>query len=276
MMYNILDYGACTDGCSVCTESIQKAIDACNENGGGRVLVPAGKYVSGTFYLKDNVELHLEQGALIKASPDINDYNDEDAYPQNFGCLSENWLGKHLVIALECKNVAITGFGIIDGNGEHFIEDMRPDCYHGYYGWRKGLLKCRYPEVQRPGQLICFIESSEILVDGKLDIIFDERLIERGFGEYEGTKPDMELLKRHWDYKLNDSEKGVESHQDCIKRANDFLNYVKETCDGKKVLIVSHGCTIKAMHFICEGYDENTDFLSFFPHNSKVYSYKLD
>ena len=119
-------------------------------------------------------------------------------------------------------------------------------------------------------------KTAEILVDGKLDIVFDERLIERGFGEYEGTKPDMDLLKRHWDYKLNDSEKGVESLQDCIKRAEGFLEYVKENCQGKKVLIVSHGCTIKAMHFICEGYDENTDFLSFFPHNSKVYSYKLN
>ena len=165
MIYNILDYGAYADGVTICTESIQKAIDDCHKNGGGCVLVPAGKYVSGTFYLKDNVELHLEQGALVKASPNINDYNDEDAYPQNFGCLAENWLGKHLVIALECKNVAITGFGVIDGNGEFFIEDMRPDCYHGYYGWRNGLLKCRYPEIQRPGQLICFIECENVVVE---------------------------------------------------------------------------------------------------------------
>ena len=165
MIYNILDYGACADGCSVCTESIQKAIDVCKQNGGGRVLVPAGKYVSGTFFLKDNVELHLEQGAFLKASPNINDYNEEDAYPQNYGSEAENWLGKHLVIALECKNVAITGLGIIDGNGEYFIEDMRPDCYHGYYGWRDGLLKCRYPEIQRPGQLVCFIECQNIVVE---------------------------------------------------------------------------------------------------------------
>ena len=164
-MYNILDYGAVTDGSSLCTESIQKAIDVCHNNGGGRVLVPAGKYISGTIYLKDNVELHLERGALLKASSDINDYNDEDAYPQNYGCLAENWLGKHLVIALECKNAAVTGYGVIDGNGEYFIEDIRSDCYHGYYGWRNGLLKCRYPETQRPGQLICFIECENVTLE---------------------------------------------------------------------------------------------------------------
>ena len=62
-------------------------------------------------------------------------------------------------------NVAITGFGVIDGNGEHFIEDMRHDCYHGYYGWRNGLLKCRYPEIQRPGQLICFIECENVTLE---------------------------------------------------------------------------------------------------------------
>ena len=164
-MYNILDYGAVTDGSSLCTESIQKAIDVCHNNGGGRVLVPAGKYISGTIYLKDNVELHLERGALLKASPNMDDYNPDDAYPQNYGCLAENWLGKHLVIALECKNAAVTGYGVIDGNGEYFIEDIRSDCYHGYYGWRNGLLKCRYPEIQRPGQLICFIECENVLLE---------------------------------------------------------------------------------------------------------------
>ena len=69
MIYNILDYGAYADGVTICTESIQKAIDDCHKNGGGCVLVPAGKYVSGTFYLKDNVQLHLEQGRLLKQAP---------------------------------------------------------------------------------------------------------------------------------------------------------------------------------------------------------------
>ena len=63
MNYNIMAYGAVADGQTNCREAIQKAIDHCNENGGGRVVVPAGKYLSGTIILKSNVELHLENGA---------------------------------------------------------------------------------------------------------------------------------------------------------------------------------------------------------------------
>ena len=78
MIYNILDYGAVSDGKTLCTSAIQSAIDDCNKNGGGRVLIPSGNFDSGTVYLKDNVELHLEHGALLIASADIDDYNDDD------------------------------------------------------------------------------------------------------------------------------------------------------------------------------------------------------
>ena len=54
MNYNIMAYGAVADGQTNCREAIQKAIDHCNENGGGRVVVPAGKYLSGTIILKSN------------------------------------------------------------------------------------------------------------------------------------------------------------------------------------------------------------------------------
>lgn len=56
-MYNISDFGAVADGKTLNTEFIQKAIDVCYENGGGRVTVPAGVFVTGTIYLKSNVEL---------------------------------------------------------------------------------------------------------------------------------------------------------------------------------------------------------------------------
>jgi len=164
-MYNILDYGAVTDGSSLCTESIQKAIDVCHNNGGGRVLVPAGKYISGTIYLKDNVELHLEHGAFLKASSNMDDYNPEDAYPQNFGSVNERWRGKHLIIAHECKNVAITGRGIIDGNGEYFFAEPRQTGFYGGYSWMEGIATCRYPDILRPGQLICFIESEHVTLE---------------------------------------------------------------------------------------------------------------
>lgn len=165
MIYNILDYGAVSDGKTLCTSAIQSAIDECNKNGGGRVLIPSGNFYSGTFYLKDNVELHLEHGALLIASADIDDYNDDDAYPQNWGSDAEEWRGKHLIIALECNNVAITGLGKIDGNGDSYRAAPVPAPSYAY-GWMFGYSFVKDKEKKRPGQLICFIECKDVYIDG--------------------------------------------------------------------------------------------------------------
>ena len=163
-MYNIKDYGAIADGRTLCTESIQKAIDACHENGGGRVVVPTGKYVTGTIWLRNNVELHLEMGALLIASTDLDDYNAENAYEQNFGSANEEWRGKHLILAIECENVALTGLGEIDGSGDFFFEEPRIYPFMSGFGWRDGFSKARDKEMLRPGQLLCFIECHHVTV----------------------------------------------------------------------------------------------------------------
>ena len=99
MVYNILDYGAVPDGKTLSTGAIQAAIDDCNKNGGGRVLVPSGSFYSGSIYLLDNVELHLEHGAILTASANMDDYNPDDAYPQNYGFAPEEWRAKHFIMA---------------------------------------------------------------------------------------------------------------------------------------------------------------------------------
>ena len=160
MMYNILGFGAKTK--TDCTKSIQSAIDECAKNGGGCVVIPSGKYISGTIWLKDNVDLHFEKGAVLKASTNIDDYNKEDAYTQNFGCENEKWRAKHLIIALECENVSITGDGIIDGSGDSFFGEERV-IYQGY-AWEGGYVTAKDDENLRPGQLICFIECKDIKI----------------------------------------------------------------------------------------------------------------
>ena len=162
MNTNVLDFGAVNDGSQLCTAAIQAAIDACHTSGGGRVSVPNGTYYTGTIWLKSNVELHLEHGAVIKASENMDDYNAEDAYPQNFSVReAERWLGKHLVIAHECEHVAITGTGTFDGNGASFMGAPEPHCA---YLFAEGFADAKDPEKCRPGQMICFIECQHVVV----------------------------------------------------------------------------------------------------------------
>ena len=68
MDYNIMEYGAVADGTTNNSGAIQAAVDACTEAGGGRVIVPTGRFLSGTIVLKSNVTLYLEKGAELISS----------------------------------------------------------------------------------------------------------------------------------------------------------------------------------------------------------------
>lgn len=160
-MYNILDYGAVADGVTLCSASIQKAIDACAAAGGGRVTVPAGTFLTGTIWLKSDVELHLAHGAVLKASENLADYNDVDAYEQNFSYPPEEWCGKHLILAIEVENTFITGTGTIDGSAAAYY-DFKNRIDHSEYVWSDGLSLSKDKVNLRPGQLICFVESAHV------------------------------------------------------------------------------------------------------------------
>lgn len=123
MMISILDYGAVGDGKTLNTAAVQSAIDACSASGGGRVVVPAGKYLSGTIQLRSNVDLHLESGAELISSLDMADMPDLMA-----GFEDDNrdtgWEGGCFLLAQHVENVTLSGFGRIDGRGrEVFFED---------------------------------------------------------------------------------------------------------------------------------------------------------
>ncbi len=162
METNILNYGAVADGITLNTESIQKAIDAVALAGGGRVTVPAGTFLSGTIWLKSHVELHLENGAVLKASENLDDYNAEDAYPQNWGCASEGWNGKHLIIAVGEKDISLTGKGVIDGRGEAFFAD-NPNPLNTGYAWRYGIVFNK-KGILRPGQTVAIVDCRDVKI----------------------------------------------------------------------------------------------------------------
>lgn len=161
MQYVITDFGAVADGKTLATAAIQAAIDTCHKNGGGRVSVPAGVFKTGTLWLKSHVELHLEMGATLLASENLDDYNAEDAYPQNFRSDIEEWCGKHLLIALGAEDIALTGHGLIDGNGHLFYD--KP-VKKWTFLWTDGLALSKDKVNLRPGQLLCFIECRHVHV----------------------------------------------------------------------------------------------------------------
>ena len=121
--FNIKNYGAIGDGKTNDAVSIQKAINACSAAGGGQVLVPAGHvFLSGPFDLKSFVELRVEGGAKILASPDESLYT-KSAFRENKG-EGTIWIGGE-----KLEQVSITGSGVIDGNGISFMGEELSDSY---------------------------------------------------------------------------------------------------------------------------------------------------
>ena len=113
-VYNILDFGAKSDYRFNNKEAIQSAINECSKNGGGMVLIPNGFYYTGPIALKSNVNLHLEDNAYVMFS------KSKEEYPLIF---TEYEGIKRIraispISARDCENIAITGNGVMDGNGE--------------------------------------------------------------------------------------------------------------------------------------------------------------
>lgn len=133
--YNILDYGAVANGIFDNTISINNAIKTCSKNGGGNVVVPSGKYLTGPINLENNVNLHLEEGAEILFSVNPNDY--PIVHTSFEGTELMNY--SPLIYAYKKNNVAITGKGILNGQANN--ENWWFWCGKDTYGWKAGMPK---------------------------------------------------------------------------------------------------------------------------------------
>ncbi|MES2476410.1 MAG: glycoside hydrolase family 88 protein [Verrucomicrobiota bacterium] len=110
--FSIANFGAAADGKSDSSEAIAKAIAAASEAGGGRIVVPAGEYITGPIHLKSRIELHLDGGATLKFK------TDPDAYlpvVRTFFEGMECYNYSPLIYAYEAEDIAVTGEGTLDG-----------------------------------------------------------------------------------------------------------------------------------------------------------------
>ena len=159
MLY-ITDFGAKGDGITLNTAAFRQAVEAARDTG-ETVAVPAGTFLTGTISL-DGVSLYLEAGAVIKASPRLEDYPDQDFVHNEMGRL------KALIVNLRHDHVSITGSGTIDLNGRAFYDHSR----HAVPDQTKIPLtdeqvkECTWFIGQRPAQCIFFHESRDILISG--------------------------------------------------------------------------------------------------------------
>src|SRR5438874_577298 len=111
--FNITKFGAVAGGKSDSTEAISKAIAACNAAGGGRVVVPAGVFLTGAIHLKSNVNLYVSEGETLKFSTDPEKYL-PIVYTRFEGTECMNY--SPLIYAFEQENIAVTGSGTLDGS----------------------------------------------------------------------------------------------------------------------------------------------------------------
>ena len=131
----ITDFGAVADGATDCLPAIRQAIEKCNAEGGGRVVIPAGEYLAnGPIHLKSNVNLHVSEGATVRFSVNPKDY---------LPVVHTRWEGVEcmnysaLIYAYEQENIGITGKGTLDGQADN--TNWWPWSGGRGYGWSEGV-----------------------------------------------------------------------------------------------------------------------------------------
>ena len=125
--FKITDYGAVSDGKTLNTSVIAKTIAACKAAGGGRVVVPAGEFLTGPIEFVSRMALHLEKGAVLRFSDDPALYgrSKSAARPDDDEGAGGSAAGEKAPIdGKDLSDFAITGFGTLDGNGKAWLDEI--------------------------------------------------------------------------------------------------------------------------------------------------------
>jgi len=143
--FNVREYGAIGDGETLDSPAIQAAIDACAEQGGGTVFLPAGKYVAGSLFLRSHITLYVDAGAMLLGSEN----------PADYPIITSRWEGVEqrthapLVTGCDLTHVAVVGRGVVDGRGAPW--------------WQRH--RTRTLDYPRP-RLISFTDCTNVLIEG--------------------------------------------------------------------------------------------------------------
>jgi polygalacturonase len=124
-IFYVNDYGAVSDTTTVNSKAIQKAIDACAAKDGGIVAFKPGTYVTGSIFIKNNVQLRIDEGVLILGSQNFDDYPEIET---RIAGIETTWPAA-LINFLNVKNAALTGKGIVNARGKF--------CWDKYWAMRK-------------------------------------------------------------------------------------------------------------------------------------------
>lgn len=154
---SITGFGAVADGATVNTRAIQAAIDARAAAGGGTVTVPPGVFVSGALFMKPNVHLHLEPGAVLRCSTDLANFPVQRTRIEGH---FEDAFNPGLINASGCDGLRITGSGTLDGAGRPIwdrfwkLRNAAPDPHN-------------FPNLGVPRARLAVIERSrDVVIDG--------------------------------------------------------------------------------------------------------------
>jgi hypothetical protein len=149
--YSITSFGAIGDGVTMNTDAIQAAVDSASTNGGGKVVIPEGVFLSGSIILKSDVELHIHENGVLLGSTNPYDYKS-----------LKRW--KSLILALDQNNISITGKGVIDGQGKKLALGVDSLFHAGKLDSAKYNFRRKRPsEVLRP-QIVEMGNCKDVLI----------------------------------------------------------------------------------------------------------------
>ena len=180
-VFNVKAFGATGDGATLDTPAINRTINACRQAGGGLVVFPAGKYVTGTFEMFSDMTLEVQSGAVILGSTNLADYGLKETYGIDEHQIGQSGEGLRtgIIVANHAENLAVVGHGVFDGRGTYFVD---PKVSHGgepsdfekrftrqgkdfapmASGVGDGPVKPWMPWTNRPGVLITFANCTNV------------------------------------------------------------------------------------------------------------------